>query len=58
VGRRVRLALTSADVARALMQHEQLLDQVRRSRRRTFMLCTVVRCRHSMALDWPKTSTA
>jgi len=50
------LALTSADVARALMQHEQLLDRVRRFQETyAFMLCTVNQVPpFDVALDWPK----
>jgi len=51
------LALTSADVARAMVQHGQLLERMRRFQEKyEFMLCAVNQVPpFDATLDWPKT---
>ncbi len=51
------LALSSADVARAMMQHAQLLERVRRFQEKyEFLLCAVNQLPpFDATLDWPKT---
>jgi amidase len=51
------LALTSADIAKAMMQHSELLDRVRRFQDKyEFILCAVNQVPpFDTTLDWPKT---
>jgi amidase len=51
------LALTSADIAKAMMQHSELLDRVRRFQDEyEFILCAVNQVPpFDTTLDWPKT---